>query len=328
MAKNEFGRREREFIKGFCKRTFGYFTPHFYRLLLVIGLLLLFLVWFSKNYALSYTEDIEGIEALPKIEMEAVPGDTTIQSYCATDESCREHRWNEIKEVYFNDKTFINKDKDSWLLTPKRAPDGAFVPISFGTHRKNVKFAHLVIDMNPVPAGSWFDFRDSLLTEIDFHIRVRLESYSNIRIIFETNTHYYQVANFVKASGGCAAPPLGNIDSFYKTAGKIRTKIIDDRIKISVLHPQFSGLQMNPLTTEFIEPFYVQRVKVSANGPFIEKTEKYNLFDFHGDISTSQNPTFSFKFPELKWEIKTIRSISIEVEDSDDNVYKRTEQIL
>ena len=152
MAKNEFGRREREFIKGFCKRTFGYFTPHFYRLLLIIGLLLLFLVWFSKNYALSYTEDIEGIEALPKIEMEAVPGDTTIQSYCATDESCREHRWNEIKEVYFNDKTFINKDKDSWLLTPKRAPDGAFVPISFGTHRKNVKFAHLVIDMNPVPS--------------------------------------------------------------------------------------------------------------------------------------------------------------------------------
>ncbi len=59
MVKNEFGRREREFIKGFCKRTFGYFTPHFYRLLLVIGLLLLFLVWFSKNYTLSYTEDIE-----------------------------------------------------------------------------------------------------------------------------------------------------------------------------------------------------------------------------------------------------------------------------
>ena len=83
---------------------------------------------------------------------------------------------------------------------------------------------------------------------------------------------------------------------------------------------------MNPLTTEFIEPFYVQRVKVSVDGPFMK--EKYNLFDFHGDISTSQNPSFSFKFPELKWAIKTIRSVNIEVEDSDDNFYKRIEQIL
>ena len=309
------------------KKIWRYFTPRFYRIFLTMILLGLFIFfYFHTIKVFSYTEDIEGIESLPKIEMEAVPGDTSVQSYCATDESCREQRWNEIKEVYFNDKTFINKDKDSWLFTPKRAPDGAFVPISFGTHRKDVKFAHLVIDMNPVPAGSWFDFRNSLLTEIDFSIRVRLESYSNIRIIFETDTHYYQVANFVKASGGCAAPPLGDIDSFYKTAGKIRTKITDDRIKISILHPQFNGLQMNPLTTEFIEPFYVQRVKVSVDGPFMK--EKHNLFDFHGDISTSQNPSFSFKFPELKWAIKTIRSVNIEVEDSDDNFYKRIEQIL
>ena len=328
MVKNEFGRREREFIKRFCKRTFGYFTPHFYRLLLIIGLLLLFLVWFSKNYALSYTEEIEGIEALPKVEMQGIPGDTSIQAYCATDKNCREHRWNEIKEINFSDKTFVDIDKNSWLLTPTRAPDGAFVPINFGTHRKNVKFAHLVIDMNPVPAGSWFDFRDSLLTNIDFSIRVRLESYSNIRIIFETDTHYYQVTNFVKASGGCAAPPLGDIDSFYKTAGKIRTKIRDDRITVSVLHPQFNGLQMNPVTTEYIEPFYVQKVNVSAKCQDKLCKLNHNIFVFHGDISTSQNPTFSFKFSELDFEFKSVDFINIEVEDSDDNVYKRTEQIL
>jgi len=327
MVKNEFGRREREFIKRFCKRTFGYFTPHFYRLLLIISLLLLFLVYCQQK-SFSYTEEIEGIEALPKVEMQGIPGDTSIQAYCATDKNCREHRWNEIKEINFSDKTFVDIDKNSWLLTPTRAPDGAFVPINFGTYRKNVKFAHLVIDMNPVPAGSWFDFRDSLLTDIDFSIRVRLESYSNIRIIFETDTHYYQVTNFVKASGGCAAPPLGDIDSFYKTAGKIRTKIRDDRITVSVLHPQFNGLQMNPVTTEYIEPFYVQKVNVSAKCQDKLCKLNHNIFVFHGDISTSQNPTFSFKFSELDFEFKSVDFINIEVEDSDDNVYKRTEQIL
>ena len=314
-----------KFAKKVWRKTFGYFTPHFYKLLFIISVMLLFLIWFSKNYALSYTEEIEGIKALPKVEMQGIPGDTTIQAYCATSENCRKHRWIEIKETYFNDKTFINKDDKSWLLTPTRAPDGAFVPINFGTHRKDIKFAHLVIDMNPVPVGSWFDFRDTLLTDIDFSIRVRLESYSNIRIIFETDTHYYQVTNFVKASGGCAAPPLGDIDSFYKTAGKIRTKIRDDRIIVSVLHPQFNGLQMNPVTTEYIDPFYVQKVSVSTKCNESICKHPHNIFTFHGDISTSQNPSFSFKAPEFT---DTITILQIEVEDSDDNVYKRTEQIL
>ena len=86
-----------KFAKKICKRTFGYFTPHFYKLLFIISAMLLFLVWFSKNYALSYTEEIEGIESLPKVEIEGMPGDTNIQAYCATSKSCREHRWSEIK---------------------------------------------------------------------------------------------------------------------------------------------------------------------------------------------------------------------------------------
>ena len=303
-----------KFAKRIWRRTFGFFTPHFYRLLLIIGLLLLFLVWFSKNYALSYTEEIEGM-----------PGDTNIQAYCATSKSCREHRWSEIKESYFSDKTFVDIDKESWLLTPTRAPDAAFVPISFGTDRKDIKFAHLVIDMNPVPAGSWFDFRDTLLTDIDFSIRIRLDAYSNVRIIFETDTHYYQVTNFVKGSGGCSAPPVGDIDNFYKTAGKIKTRIKDERIIISILHPQFSGLQMNPVTTEYIDPFYVQKVSVSTKCNERICKHPHNIFIFHGDISTSQNPSFSFKAPEFT---DTITILQIEVEDSDDNVYRKTEQIL
>ena len=326
MVKNEFGRRERELIKKIYKKTFGYFTPHFYRLLFIVSLLLLFLIWYNKAYP--YTETLKGVEALPKVEIEAIPGDTSIQAYCSTDENCRKQRWNDIKESFFNDKTFIDVDNKSWLITPTRAPDATFVPITFGTYRKNIKFAHLVIDMNPVPAGSWFDFRDSLLTSIDFSIRVRMESYSNIRIIFETDTHYYQVTNFVKASGGCAAPPLGDIDSFYKTAGKIKTRIKDDRITVSVLHPQFNGLQMHPVTTEFIEPFYVQKVNVTAKCQDKNCNLNHNLFVFHGDISTSQNPSFSFKFDELLFKHKSVDALDIEVRDTDDNVYKRTEQIL
>ena len=66
-----------KFTKRIWRNTFGYFTPHFYKLLLIISVMLLFLAWYSG--ALSYTEEIEGVESLPKVEIEGMPGDTNIQ---------------------------------------------------------------------------------------------------------------------------------------------------------------------------------------------------------------------------------------------------------
>ena len=88
---------------------------------------------------------------------------------------------------------------------------------------------------------------------------------------------------------------------------------------------------MNPVTTEYIDPFYVQKISVSTkckwNSYLGERICKHphNIFTFHGDISTSQNPSISFKAPEFT---DAITILQIEVVDSDDNVYKKTEQIL
>ena len=41
-----------KFAKKICKRTFGYFTPHFYKTILMYSFcvgLLLFLVWYGRH---------------------------------------------------------------------------------------------------------------------------------------------------------------------------------------------------------------------------------------------------------------------------------------
>ena len=226
------------------------------------------------------------------------------KAYCAKYEECREERWTDIKQGLFEDIDLKNGEGIIELTTPKRAPDGAFVPISFKTHKLKdqkdiISKIHLVIDMNPSPYSGTFKFATDI-DQIELATRIRLDAYSQVRVIAETKKgDYFMAANFVRGSGGCAAPPLGDIDNMIATAGKMKIKVkkIEEKdgiveAKIMILHPQFNGLQANPVTTEMIPAYYIENYEVTYNDKIVMALES--------DISISQDPTFRFNFPSDK----------------------------
>ena len=248
------------------------------------------------------------------------------RAYCAKYEECREARWTDLKKTLFEDIDLKNGEGIIELNTPARAPDGAFVPMSFKTHKlKNqddfITKVHLVIDMNPSPYSGTFKFATNI-DQIELATRIRLDAYSEVRVIAETKKgDYFMAANFVMGSGGCSAPPLGDLDNMIASAGKMKIKVknIEEKdgiaeAKIMILHPQFNGLQANPATTEMIPAYYVENIKVTYNDKVVMALES--------DISISQDPTFRFNFL-----MGDGGDLKVTAKDTDGNIYLHSEKL-
>jgi len=249
------------------------------------------------------------------------------KAYCAKYEECREARWIDLKQALFEDIDLKNGEGVIELTTPERAPDGAFVPISFKTHKLKdqediISKIHLVIDMNPVPYSGTFKFATDI-DQIELATRIRLDAYSKVRVIAETKKgDYFMAANFVRGSGGCSAPPLGDVDNMLANAGKMKMKVKNigeesgiAEAKIMISHPQFNGLQMNPATTEMISAYYVENIEVTYNDNIVMALES--------DISISQDPTFRFNFP-----IGDGGNLKITAKDTDGNIYSHSKKFV
>ena len=147
------------------------------------------------------------------------------------------------------------------------------------------------------------------------------DAYTKVRVIAETKEgDYFMAANFVKGSGGCAAPPLGNLENMIANAGKIKIKVknVEEKdgvaeAKIMISHPQFNGLQANPVTTEMIEAYFIYNVEVTYNDKIVMSLES--------DISISQDPTFRFNFL-----VGDGGDLKITAKDIDGNVYSYSEK--
>ena len=248
------------------------------------------------------------------------------RAYCAKYEECREARWTDLKKTLFEDIDLKNGEGIIELNTPVRAPDAAFVPMSFKTHKlKNqddfITKVHLVIDMNPSPYSGTFKFATNI-DQIELATRIRLDAYTKVRVIAETKKgDYFMAENFVRGSGGCAAPPLGDLDNMIANAGKMKIKVknIEEKdgiaeAKIMISHPQFNGLQANPVTTEMIEAYFIYNVEVTYNDKIVMALES--------DISISQDPTFRFNFPAGEGG-----DLKITAKDTNGNIYSHSEKL-
>ena len=83
--------------------------------------------------------------------------------------------------------------------------------------------------------------------------------------------------------------------------------------KIMISHPQFNGLQANPVTTEMIEAYFIYNVEVTYNDKIVMSLES--------DISISQDPTFRFNFL-----VGDGGDLKITAKDIDGNVYSYSEK--
>ena len=195
------------------------------------------------------------------------------------------------------------------LEAPARAEDAAIVPISIRTRlaqspSRYIDRLWLVIDNNPSPISAIFTFTPQS-GRADIETRVRIDEYTHVRAIAETNDgKLYMTTRFVKASGGCSAPPGKDPQAALATLGRIKFRVegeVDENkpvlAQLMISHPNSSGLAMDQATRQFTPSHFVRKVDVSYAGKPVMSADV--------DFSISENPNFRFYFvPQGAGELK------------------------
>ena len=152
-----------------------------------------------------------------------------------------------LRATYFGDRPIIENDEVIALDAPKRAEDSAVVPIAINTHwpqteERYIKTITLLIDKNPVPLAGRFHFTPKS-GRADIATRIRVNEYSPVRAIAETNDgKLYMSRRFVKASGGCSAPIGSDLDAAMARLGKMKLTL---REQASPGQPQLAQLRIS-----------------------------------------------------------------------------------
>ncbi|MBN9244391.1 MAG: quinoprotein dehydrogenase-associated SoxYZ-like carrier [Mesorhizobium sp.] len=206
--------------------------------------------------------------------------------------------WDGLKGDVFGDKAIQDDGGLVRIEAPKRAQDAALVPVDISIDPAKapdgVKALTLIIDVNPSPVAATFRIGDDAgITHLA--TRVRVNDYSYLRVIAETPDgalHMNKV--FVKASGGCSAPAVKNMDEAQKTMGQMKLREFageagkEPEMQLMIRHPNNSGLQRDPLTQYFIPAHFIQDLSISQGDRPILSME--------GGISISEDPNFRFDF--------------------------------
>src|ERR671918_4470 len=182
--------------------------------------------------------------------------------------------WADIRDYLFPDRAIHDGAGVIRLSAPERAHDAAVVPIEIEagilqSPERYIKTVHLVIDDNPAPVAGVFHLSpDSGSASIA--TRVRINEYTNVRAIAETSDgELYMASRFVKAAGGCSAPALKDHELAMARLGKIKLNHSSFRlgepnqVQVLISHPNYTGLQIDQLSRNWIPPHYVEEIKVS-----------------------------------------------------------------
>jgi sulfur-oxidizing protein SoxY len=209
--------------------------------------------------------------------------------------------WQKVRASLFEGRTLQPATVDTLVLeAPLRAVDAAVVPIVIRTRlpqtaARHVSKIYLFIDENPSPIAAVFQLTPES-GRADIETRVRVDAYSFVRAVAETNDgQLYMATRFVKASGGCSAPAGTDPRAALATMGRMRFRIEGDvngrdpvLAQLQINHPNHSGLAMDQSTRQYTPAHFVRRVDVSYAGKPILSADV--------DFSISENPIFRFYF--------------------------------
>lgn len=210
--------------------------------------------------------------------------------------------WDGLKPDLFGDRPILDGSAVLTLDAPYRAHDAGLVPVDVaqlpGSTERFVKLT-LVVDENPAPVAAQFSL-GAAMGSLALGTRVRVNAYTNVRAIAETEDgKLYMVGRYVKASGGCSAPALKDLDEAANSVGKMKLRQFPNALaqggsrreaQVMIRHPNFSGLQLNPTTLLFIPAHFVNTMEVRLGDALVFKME--------GGISVSEDPTFRFSYTD------------------------------
>jgi sulfur-oxidizing protein SoxY len=230
--------------------------------------------------------------------------------------------WQKVRASLFQSRPIATATEDVISLdAPVRAEDAAIVPISIKTRlaqtpARYIDKIYLIIDNNPSPISAIFKFTPQS-GRADIETRVRIDEYTQVRAIAETNDGQLHMATrFVKASGGCSAPPGKDAQAALTTLGRMKFRVEGDATgkkadnlpvlaQLMISHPNNSGLAMDQVSRLFTPAHFVRQVDITYAGQPVMSAEV--------DFSISENPNFRFYFlPRGDGELKA------EVVDSSD----------
>lgn len=203
---------------------------------------------------------------------------------------------------------------------PYRAEDAATVPLHIVQTDASVPIesAMVVIDENPSPVAAEFSFSPAM-TPLDFEMRVRVNQYSNVRVIAGTPQGLRMDGRYVKASGGCSAPATKDPETALDGIGEMRLRMFAApepamstprrEAQIMIHHPNYSGLQRNQVTQLFIPAHFIDHMEVWQG--------EERLFAVDGGISISENPSFRFFYND-----NGAPTLTVKATDTDGNHFE------
>ena len=217
--------------------------------------------------------------------------------------------WKKVRASLFSERPITVATGDMLVLdTPLRAEDAAIVPIAISTRlpqteSRYVEKLYLVIDNNPSPISAIFSFTPQS-GRADIETRVRVDEYTFVRAIAEmSDGGLFMTTRWVKASGGCSAPPGKDQAAALASLGKMKFRVEGDvsarrpvLAQLMISHPNNSGLAMDQSTRQFTPAHFVRKINVTYAGKPVMSADL--------DFSISENPNLRFYFvPDGKGEL-------------------------
>jgi sulfur-oxidizing protein SoxY len=210
--------------------------------------------------------------------------------------------WPTLKQQAFGDRPIQAEDGAVVLELPATADDAALVPLTVRVPphvTQGLKSLTLFIDKNPDPKIATLTFGPAAGQggERSFSTRVRIEDFSHVRAVLETEDGTLHMASkFIAAAGGCAAMAAKDPETETVDLGKTLIKVIPPALpqnpiwaaQVMIKHPNANGMQLDINTANFIPARYVKEMIVKRDGELV--------FRMDSTFSISTNPNFRFTF--------------------------------
>lgn len=230
--------------------------------------------------------------------------------------------WALIQGQLWPDAEIADGDAIIDIDAPTRAEDAAIVPVTISLRPQpgqRITEMTLIVEENPAPIAATFSFAERMGHDIELSTRLRVNAYSNVRVVATLDDgSLIEAARFVKASGGCAAPALKDADAALAALGKMKLRQFSSadlssdvaEAQVMIRHPNNSGFQVDQVTLLTIPAFFVNEMEVTLDGE--------PLFDMSGGISLSEDPAIRFTYPR-----RGAAEIEVRATDTDGGIYAK-----
>lgn len=244
----------------------------------------------------------------------------SLNQSCLADEVDNSPVWQQLKQEYFGQR-FIRSNATELLFieVPNKVEDAAIMPItikslSAQSAQHHIKTLHLIVDNNPQPYSAAFHLSPTL-GPVNISTRIRMDSFSHVRVIAEMNDNSLHMLNrFVIASGGCSAPASKDRTQSIARLGKVKIRMRNPIIgqvtmaQVVVSHPNSSGMQFDNASRHFIPAHYVTDINISFNNESLIKAQI--------GITISEDPSIRFAFTPQE-----SGTLSAEIIDSEQSIF-------